>query len=69
LGLDFDTETQGKSQQSQQKGIDGVFIWILLRDQMSIRGRYILEGFNDPNSIAGGDKIHYLFSLEFPWRF
>jgi hypothetical protein len=66
LGLDFDTETQGeKLAVTTKRHRWGMDLDPLLRGQMSIKGRYMLEGFNDPNSIAGEDKIHHLFDLEF----
>jgi len=70
MGPDFDTETQGKKLAVTTKRHRwGMDLDPLLRGQMSIKGRYILERCNDPNSIAGGDKIHHLFGLEFLWRF
>jgi hypothetical protein len=70
LGLDFDAETQGLrdavTTQSYQWGAD-LDYWI--SSQMNIKGRYILESFRDPSSIAGGDAIHHLFSIEFRQRF
>ena len=70
LGLDFDAETQGKANavktRSYQWGVDAEY-WI--RDQIKIKGRYILENFRDPESIAGGDKIHHLFGIEVRYGF
>jgi hypothetical protein len=70
LGLDFDVETHGRKDavktNSYQWGAD-LNYWIT--SQMNVKGRYILESFQDPSSIAGGDKIHHLFGLEFRWRF
>jgi hypothetical protein len=70
LGVDFNYENHGHMDAlktySYQWGAD-VDYWI--RDRVNIKGRYILESFNDPDSIAGGDKIHHLFGLEFRWRF
>lgn len=70
LGLDFDVATQGK----ELAITTNTFRWgadldYLFRDQMSIKGRYILESFKDPNAIAGGDQVHHLFLLEFRRRF
>ena len=65
LGLDFNAETQGKKDgvktHSYQWGVDADY-WI--RDQIKVKGRYILENFRDPQSIAGGDKTHHLFGIE-----
>jgi hypothetical protein len=70
LGLDFDYANQGvygtNKTSSQQLGID-LNYWI--RERMNIKGRYILQGFYDPDRIAGGDKILHVFGLEFRWRF
>ena len=70
LGLDFDYAKQGfyKTNQtsSQQLGIDMIF---LIRDRINIKGRYILQGFYDPDKIAGGDRILHLFGLECRWHF
>lgn len=70
LGIDFDAQTQGfwdaPKTYSYRGGVDMDY-WI--RDQVNIKGRYVVEGFQDPNSIAGGDKIHHLLGLEFRWRF
>ena len=70
MGLDFDMGTQGKkltvTTKSYRAGID---LDCLLRDRMSLRGRYILERFDDPSSISGGDKIQHLFALEIRTRF
>jgi len=75
LGLDFNLEKNGiKSTEqlaaTQTKSYQwGADLDYLLRNQMSIKGRYILESFRDPSSIAGGDSIHHLFLLEFRKRF
>jgi hypothetical protein len=70
LGIDFDAETQGKvnaiKTKTYQWGVD-VDFWI--RDQIKIKGRYILENFRDPQSIAGGDKTHHLFGIELRYGF
>ena len=70
LGLDFNAQTQGLREvaktESYQGGIDlDYLIW----KDMSIKGRYILEEFNDPDSIAGGNATHHLFGIEFRCRF
>jgi len=70
LGFDSDIETHGRKDaiktNSYQFGAD---LDYLIRDGMNIKGRYILEYFRDPSSIAGGDSTHHLFGLEFRWRF
>jgi hypothetical protein len=70
LGFDFDVETQGYQDaiktNSYQFAAD---LDYQIRDQMAIKGRYILEIFKDPNSIAGGDNTHHLFAIEFRKRF
>jgi hypothetical protein len=70
LGFDFEVETEGKklavTTESYRWGAD---LDYLFRNQISIKGRYILESFKDPSSIAGGDAIHHLFLLEFRKRF
>lgn len=70
LGLDFNRESQGIREADTTRDYQGgadLEYW--LRDQMSIRGRYILEQFKDPNSIAGGDATHHFFLLELRKRF
>jgi hypothetical protein len=73
LGLDFNAEEHGKVDGGGELGTEnyqfGADLDFLIRDQMNIKGRYILEFFKDPNSIAGGDATHHLFSLEFRQRF
>jgi hypothetical protein len=70
LGIDFDAQTHGfwdaPKTYSYRGGVDMDY-WI--RDRVNIKGRYVVESFQDPNSIAGGDKIDHLFGLEFRWRF
>lgn len=70
MGIDFNAETQGITDavttNSYQWGID---VDYLIWDSVNIKGRYILEQFKDPNSIAGGDATHHLFGAEFRWRF
>jgi hypothetical protein len=70
LGVDFNYENQGHMDAlktyTYRGGVDMDY-WI--RDRANVIGRYIVEGFQDPDSIAGGDKIHHLFGLEFRWRF
>jgi hypothetical protein len=70
LGLDFNYENHGHMDAvktySYQWGAD---VDYLIRDWVNVKGRYIVESFQDPDSIAGGDKIHHLFGLEFRCRF
>jgi hypothetical protein len=70
LGVDIDAETQGSGKavktNSYQGGMD---LEYLLHDRMRLKGRYIVELFKDPNSIAGGDGTHHLFGLEFRYGF
>jgi len=70
LGLDFDAETHGKREalktNSYQWGAD---VDYLIRDHINIKGRYILESFKDPSSVAGGDSTQHLFGIEVRWRF
>ena len=76
LGLDFNLEKNGIKNTADFVAIEtrssqwGVDLDYLFPDRMkNIKGRYILEEFKDPSSIAGGDAIHHLFILEFRWRF
>ena len=70
LGLDFNAETQGKKNgvktHSYQWGIDADY-WV--SDRIKLKGRYIFENFRDPDSIAGGDKTHHLFGIDFRYGF
>ena len=70
LGFDFNAETQGASNAVTTRSYEGgADLDYLIRHQMSIRGRYILEKFKDPNSIAGGDATHHFLLLELRQRF
>jgi hypothetical protein len=70
LGFDFDFETQGHKDATKTNSYQfGADLDYQIRDQMAIKGRYILEIFKDPISIAGGDNTHHLFALEFRQRF
>ena len=65
LGIDFDAETQGSRSNVKTNSYQwGADLEYLLHDRMSVKGRYIIEKFQDPSSIAGGNKIHHLFGLE-----
>ena len=70
VGLDFDAQTQGvdavPKTQSYQWGVDADY-WVC--DQIKVKGRYIMENFRDPQSIAGGDKTHHLFGIELRYGF
>ncbi len=70
LGLDFNVQNQGIREavktETYRGGID---LDYLIQGQMSIKGRYILEKFDDPDSIAGGNATNHLFGIEYRWRF
>jgi hypothetical protein len=70
LGIDFDAETQGRRLNVKTNNYQwGADLDYLINDRMSVKGRYIIEKFKDPDSIAGGDSTHHLFGLEFTHSF
>ena len=65
LGIDFDAETQGRRLNVKTNNYQwGADLDYLINDRMNLKGRYILEKFRDPSSIAGGNNTHHLFGLE-----
>lgn len=69
MGLDFDLATQGKKLATTTKTYrGGVDLEYWIRDGLSLKGRYILESFRDPNSIARGNHIHHFGGIELQWR-
>jgi len=65
LGIDFDAETQGRRLNVKTNNYQwGADLDCLINDRMNLKGRYILEKFRDPSSIAGGNNTHHLFGLE-----
>ncbi|MDI6754545.1 MAG: capsule assembly Wzi family protein [Thermodesulfobacteriota bacterium] len=70
LGIDFNAETHGKRDAIQTNSYQwGADVDYLINDRMNLKGRYILEKFKDPNSIAGGDSTRHLFGMEFRLNF
>lgn len=70
LGIDFDVETHGSRLSAKTNSYQwGTDLDYLINDRMRLKGRYIMELFKDPNSIAGGDSTHHLFGLEFRYSF
>jgi len=70
LGIDFDAENHGKKEavktSTNQWAAD---LEYMINDRVNLKGRYILEKFKDPESIAGGDSTHHLFGLELRLNF
>ena len=70
VGLDFDSETHGKTDAIQTTSYQwGADLDYLINDRMNLKGRYILEKFEDSNPITGGDSTHHLFGLELRLNF
>ena len=70
LGIDLDAETQGRRQAVSTNSYRwGTDLEYLITDRMRLKGRYIIEVFRDPDSIAGGDGTHHLLGLEFHHSF
>jgi hypothetical protein len=69
LGTDFDAEIQGQRDAAKTISYQwGVDLDYLFPKNVDIKGRYVLEKFKDPGSIAGGDAIHHFFGVEFRWH-
>ena len=70
LGFDLDAEIQGSREAVKTNTYRwGTDLEYFLTDRMRLKGRYIVELFKDPDSIAGGDSTHHLFGLEFHHSF
>jgi len=70
LGIDFNAEAQGISDASRTDSRQcGVDLDYYIPNQISVKGRYIINWFEDRDGIAGGNRTQHFLGMEFRKRF